>query len=248
MSAPSLYVDVDGTLIRSDLLVEGLFALIKQRPATLLLLPFWFLRGRAYMKAQIASRVTPPVHSLPYCEELLDWLRSEAENGRKIYLASASDQRYVQAIADHLGFFSGVLGTDARRNLKGSAKAEAILQHCSNTPFDYAGNDTPDVPIWRRAREGIVVNAGSGVENAARRVTNVTRVVPGPKRTLKSYLRCIRAHQWLKNVLVFVAAIASGMLFDTTVIVQSLATFVSFWTIASGTYLLNDLFDLAADR
>jgi len=248
MSVQDIYVDVDGTLLRTDLLVEAVFALIKQQPMALLWLPFWMLRGKAFLKARIADRVTPAVHSLPYCEELVTHLREQSAAGRRIHLASASDHRYVQKIADHLGFISGVLGSSPADNLKGSAKADAIVAQRGAEPFAYAGNDRADLPIWRRATEGLVVNASKSVERAAGKVTAVSRVFSVPRPGLKTYLRAMRVHQWLKNVLIFVAPLISGNLFKPEVFSQSMIVFLAFCAIASGTYLLNDLFDLSADR
>lgn len=248
MSAQDIYVDVDGTLVRSDLLVEGVFALIKQRPIASLWLPFWALRGKSFLKARIADLVTPPVHSLPYCEELVTHLREQSAAGRRIHLASASDRRYVQAIADHLGFVSGVLGSSSTENLKGRTKADAIVAQRGGEPFAYAGNDRADIPVWRRAAEGLVVNANQSVERAASQVTTVTRVISVPRPRLKTYLRAMRVHQWLKNVLIFIAPLISGSLLKPQVLPHSVAVFLAFCAIASGTYLLNDLFDLGADR
>jgi hypothetical protein len=109
-----LYVDMDGTLLRTDLLAESFFALLKHNPFYLLLVPFWLLRGRAWLKQQIAARVDIDVEVLPYHAGFLEYLRNEAGRGRELYLATASNGKFAQAVAGYLGCFTGVLASDAR--------------------------------------------------------------------------------------------------------------------------------------
>ena len=64
---------------------------------------------------------------------------------------------------------------------------------------------------------------------------------------LRPYLLALRPHQWIKNILVFLPALA-GHAFTADVLLASLIAFVTFSMVASSAYLLNDLSDLAADR
>ena len=123
---PVLCVDLDGTLIRGDLLWECVVALLKTRPATLLLLPLWLLRGRAYLKHQLASRVHLDPSRLSYNQPVLDLLRQEKLASRRIVLATASDRRLAEAVAGYVGFFDEVHASDGETNLKGSAKAKFL--------------------------------------------------------------------------------------------------------------------------
>jgi len=242
-----LYVDVDGTLIRTDLLVESTLQLLKRQPATLLLLPLWMLKGKAELKRQVADRVAIDPAQLPYDEELLSYLRAQSEH-RPVHLASASDERLVTAIGTHLGFVTDVLGTRDGRNLKGETKARAIAEHAGSVPFAYAGNARADLDVWRVADEAIVVNAAPGTESSARAVSRVVQVFPGPKAGWPSFVRMIRLHQWLKNLLVFVPLLVSSRFTDPIAVQAAIATFLAFGLCASGTYVFNDLLDLPADR
>ncbi len=98
-----LFVDLDGTLIRTDLLFESLLHLIRRNPLYLLLVPLWLLRGRARLKHQLARRVALDPIALPYHAELLAWLREERDRGRRMTLITASDQAHADAVAGHLG-------------------------------------------------------------------------------------------------------------------------------------------------
>ena len=142
-----LVVDLDGTLIRTDLLHESVFGLLKQNPFNIFLLPFWLLRGKAYMKQQIAERVDLRVDLLPWNEEFLGYLQEEYDAGRRLVLATASNRRYAEGVAGHLGIFADVLASDAEENMSGSRKLQHIEKMFAGGGFVYAGNAAVDVPI-----------------------------------------------------------------------------------------------------
>src|SRR5207249_2846924 len=107
-----LCVDLDGTLIKTDLLWESLVRLLKQNALYLFAVPLWLFRGRAHLKAQIAARVAFDVSSLPYNHALVEFLRAERGRDRTILLVTASDVRLARRVAQHLGIFTDVLGSD----------------------------------------------------------------------------------------------------------------------------------------
>lgn len=243
----ALFVDLDGTLIRTDLLLESFLVMLKSNPWTLLQVPFWLLRGRAFLKKQIARRARIDAATLPYHEELLDFLRAEHAIGRDIYLATASHTSLARPVAEHLGLFRGVLATE-NENLKGSRKLDAIARTAAGRRFDYAGNERADLPIWAQCHTALIVNANRRVERAAREASQAQRVFPRHTATPLVYLAALRPHQWLKNLLVFVPLAASHHWHDFQAIFASMLAFAAFCLVASSVYILNDLFDLAADR
>lgn len=243
-----LYVDVDGTLLRTDLLLESIIALLRQNPLFLLRLPLWLLKGKAYLKHEVAGRVHIDPATLPYREDLLAFLKAESTRGRKVYLATASHKKLVQPIADHLGFISGVLATDESGNLKGAAKADAIRKHAVGESFAYAGNAAADLQVWTRAAEVIIAQPSVRVRKAMRRGLRAEHIFPGEGVPVRAYLRSMRLHQWLKNLLVFVPAFAANKFTDIFSMEKVFAVFAAFGLIASATYLWNDLLDLGADR
>jgi phosphoserine phosphatase len=153
-----LCVDLDGTLCRSDTLREAVRALLLRAPFTALLLPFWLLGGRARFKRLVARRAALCAERLPYNDALLDHLRWERRRGRPVWLVTAADRSIAEAVAAHLGLFDGVLASDGGGNLKGRRKL-VELQRRFPRGFDYAGNSSADLPLWRAARRAIVVNA-----------------------------------------------------------------------------------------
>lgn len=242
-----LCVDLDGTLILSDLTVESILALVRRNPLYLLLLPVWLLRGKAYFKRRIAERVALDVARLPYDARLLAWLREESA-GRERILGTASDQRYADAVAAHLGCFETVVGSDGVHQRGGRGKAEWLLAHCGERGFDYAGNAPVDLAVWRHARRAIVANAPPSLVRRAAGVAELGRVFPPRGGAARAWLRALRPHQWFKNVLLLVPLVAAHRVFDPQALAQAFIAFAAFCLCASAAYLLNDLLDLDADR
>jgi len=242
-----LFVDLDHTLIHSDTLIESLFLHLKREPFHLLLLPFWLLRGRAYLKARLAEGIDIDAAHLPYHKELCDDLRRQAEGGRPIYLATASHKCIADQVAAHLGFFSGVLATEGTRNLKSRQKLAAI-RALAPEGFDYAGDSRADLLIWQAASHAIVVGASPALLEQARRKARVAKVYPRRSVSLLTYVKAIRAYQWLKNLLVFVPLLTAFRFTDSDAVAAAVMAFFAISLAASANYLINDLLDLQSDR
>lgn len=240
-----LFVDLDGTLIRTDMLHETLLQLVKRSPQDLLRIPFWLLRGRAFMKSKLAERAQPRIDLLPTSAKFLEFLRAERAAGRKLYLATASNELHARAVADHLGIFDGVIASDARENLKGAIKAERCLQLASL--FAYAGNESADFEIFAVADESHLVNPTRSALRRTRRYP-VSRVWQNEAPMLKTWATALRIHQWTKNLLLFVPMLAAHEYFDVANIGRVALGFVAFSLLASATYVVNDLLDIEADR
>jgi 4-hydroxybenzoate polyprenyltransferase/phosphoserine phosphatase len=242
-----LVVDLDGTLIRSDLLVESWFALLSAAPLRVPAALATLARGPAAFKARLAAEAELDLARLPFNEEFLAFLRAERARGRRIYLASASDARFVQAVADELGLFDGVFASDGATNLKGAAKARALCAAFGERGFDYAGNSTADLEVWQAAERVLAVNASPGLlRTVTRRFPEATIITP-KQQAARDYIRALRPHQWLKNLLLLVPGFAAHR-FDAGMVVACALAFASFSLCASSVYLLNDLLDLRHDR
>lgn len=165
--AQPLCVDLDGTLIHSDMLHETVLGLVKVEPLSVFRLPFWLLGGKANLKRQIAERADFEPASLPYNLDLVDWLRQQHSRGRRLILCTASDRSIADPIAEHLGFFDEVMASDGVLNLAGVNKAKVLLERFGERGFDYAGNSSADLAVWEHARRAIVVNASSQLQAAS---------------------------------------------------------------------------------
>jgi 4-hydroxybenzoate polyprenyltransferase len=242
-----LCVDLDGTLIRSDLLAESALNLIRANPLYLLRFPLWLLRGKAHLKRQIAQRTSIDASALPYEPRVLEWLRGDAGARRRV-LCTASDRKFAEAVAAHVGGFDEVLASDGVLNLSSHAKAAQLCERFGSGGFDYAGNEARDLPVWGRARRAIVVNATPALARRAGRIAEVERVFERNGSRAGAWLRALRLHQWLKNLLVFLPLLTAHLMFDPAAVLAASLAFFSFCLCASGVYLLNDLLDLEADR
>jgi len=243
-----LVVDLDGTLVRTDLLVESFLALIKQNPLHVFAALFWFLRGKAYLKRQISQRVNLDVSLLPYHQELLGHLREQRTRGRRIVLATGTDEEIARQVADHLGLFDEVFGSDGATNLSGRDKRNRLVKEFGEKKFDYAGDGRKDIPVWSSARKAILVNIPENLLTVATRVAEVERIFPFRKKGIKPYVETLRLHQWLKNLLVFIPLVMAHRFVEIPLIEKNLIAFLAFGLCASSVYLLNDLIDLSADR
>lgn len=242
-----LCVDLDGTLIRTDLLWECVVLLAKQRPWAVLALPLWFFRGRAFLKRQLAKRIQFNAASLPYNVEYVAWLETQRALGRRLILATASDESLATAIAEHLGLFEDVVGSDGSLNVKGANKA-ALLERRFTEGFDYAGDSAADRFVWKRARRAIAVHAASPLVRELARQGTLERAFPHVANGPAVWAKALRVHQWSKNLLIFVPLLTSHRIFETGTLLRSILIFLAFCCCASALYIVNDLLDLTADR
>ncbi len=243
-----LCVDLDGTLVRSDTLWESLVLLLRKNPFAVFLVLLWLLRGKAAFKSEIAARIRLDPATLPYRQDLLRFLRSEAATKRPIVLATASNERIAREISRHLGFFTDIVASTETLNLKGKAKADALIQRFGRQQFDYAGNDQSDFHIWDAARGVILVNPSPSMLRSAEKHFTVVKVFSQQQNKLLLWLKAVRVHQWSKNLLMFAPLIAAHKYSSPTQLLDCCLGFAVFCIIASSVYLLNDLLDLEADR
>ncbi|GHD61782.1 membrane protein [Thalassobaculum fulvum] len=244
-----LCVDLDGTLVRTDLLYETLLAALRRRPWIVLALPFWLLAGRAHLKARLVEAAGDGVDiaALPLTEDLVDYLRSERQAGRRIELVSASDRRAVERVAARVGLFDAVFGSDGDTNLKGPVKARALVERHPEG-FVYAGDARADLAVWEHAAGAIPVNAALARRDEVAARAPIEAEFGTPPRLGRALFKALRPHQWAKNALVLLPLLLTRSYELPAVLVAALATIALFSLAASGTYLLNDLLDLSADR
>ncbi len=242
-----LCVDLDGTLVRSDTLVDSVLAMARQHPQGLLRIPGWIAEGKAALKQHVTSAVTLDVEHLPYNLPLLEWLRAEHAAGRAIYLATAADHRLARRVAEHLGIFAGVLASDGETNLAGGNKLAAFRSHFGES-FCYIGNASPDVDLLRACESPMVANPHRSLTGGLKRAGVIpARRFNDRSPPLRAWLKAIRLHQWAKNTLIFVPLLLAHD-WKPAAVGAALVAFLSFGLCASATYIINDLLDIEADR
>ncbi|WP_164908307.1 UbiA family prenyltransferase [Yersinia sp. 2105 StPb PI] len=239
-----LCIDLDGTLVRTDTLVESFFLLVKKNPFYAFMCVLWLLRGKAVLKSEVAKRVKINASSLPYNETLLAMLYEEHRNGRDIWLCTAANEKIAQSVSDYVGIFSKVIASNDTKNVSSSVKADEILSHTDS--FDYAGNSSDDIKVWDKSTGAIVVDLPKKLINKVS--VPILYKFDSDQKTIKSWLKEIRIHQWAKNLLIFIPILAAHEISKSSLLLDATLAFIAFGFCASSVYLLNDLVDLEADR
>jgi 4-hydroxybenzoate polyprenyltransferase len=242
-----LCVDLDGTLVKSDTLVDSLLLLVRTRPLDALKTPLWALRGKANLKREVTARVTLNVEHLPYNRPLLEYLMAQRGDGRKLYLATGADSALAERIARHLNIFDGVLSSDGATNLTGSNKLAGFRSRFSGD-FDYIGNARPDLPLLAAAAAPMLANPNLGLRLVMRtRGLKPQHTFTDRANSFRTLLKAIRVHQWAKNTLIFLPLLLAHRI-QAPVVLAAVLAFFCFSLCASATYIVNDLLDLDADR
>ncbi|MEB0138487.1 MULTISPECIES: UbiA family prenyltransferase [unclassified Undibacterium] len=248
MNSYPLVVDLDGTLIHTDMLQESALAFLREQPCALWRVPLWLMCGKAILKQQLAERTDFDPATLPYHPHFLAELVAQHRNGRSLLLCTASDGKIARRIAAHLGIFDAVIASDGRRNLAGTHKAEALVARFGSGRFDYAGNSSADLAVWSHARAGIAVNADPALLARAQQCCRLEQVFPPEPIGVRGWCQALRVHQWLKNLLIFIPLFGAHQLGALEPLLTLLLAFCSFCLCASAVYIANDLLDLPSDR
>lgn len=243
-----LVVDLDGTLLETDLLYESYFDSFIKGPAHHLKVARGLFSGKAALKQYLAQQSDLDYATLPYDANVLAIVKQAREQGRKVYLATAADFVHAEAIAAHLGVFDGVFASDGVTNLDGERKAQKLVEAFGDHDFDYLANGKADLPIWKHAARALTVRLEPRYRRQLERSgATIDEVTPPRRFSLKLVLRTLRVHQYAKNGLIFVPLLAAH-LFNVDAVVSAVLAFISFSLSASAVYIINDLLDIKADR
>ncbi|MAE68104.1 MAG: hypothetical protein CMJ18_27970 [Phycisphaeraceae bacterium] len=248
---PPLCVDLDGTLITTDSAFESMLQVLRRRPWMLLATPWWLRRGRAHLKRRLAENGMADPALLPYHEPVVSFVRNEKAKGRRVILATGSDEMVAGPIAEHVGLFDEVIASDGHTNRTGSDKVEAIGARLGDGPYDYIGNSTTDLPIWADARDALVVLASERVRRRLEAIKTPSRVFPVDSNRPRDLWRSVRPSRWIRNLLLFVPllpAYRAVEIADWPPALVLIAGFIAFCACASAGYLFNDLVDVEPDR
>lgn len=246
MTGKPIVVDLDGTLLRSDLLIETALDFLRNFPTRFLLPMVWLCLGKAHLKAELAKHAHIDVSALPYDPDLIAWLQAEHQAGRPIVLATASHHSLANDIAAHLALFDNIFASDDNVNLSGENKRDLLVSKYGEKGYDYIGNSHEDIPVWRSADLAYTTNPIrqiTGEKYSIRHQSSMTSL-----QKLEVFLRALRIQHWLKNLLVIVPLLAAHQADSWHLLHPILLAFLAFSLCASSSYLLNDLLDLEHDR
>ncbi len=242
-----LVIDLDGTLISTDILMELMFVLLKRNPLYIFLIILWLTRGYAYLKQKVFERTEIDVSTLAYNQDVIDFVLEEKSKGREIVLATASLKSIADKVADYLGFFDQVIATTPELNLRGNNKRRILVEKFGEKGFDYIGDSYVDIYIWQSARYAYLVKPPKLLQQRVEKVAQIKRIFPAKRGKLEAFLSEIRYKQWLKNTLIFIPIILAHK-FIFIEYIYLLIGFFAFSLTSSSIYLLNDLIDIPSDR
>ena len=245
----TLCVDLDGTLVLTDTLHESLILLLKKNLFFVFLLPLWILKGKAFFKDQVAQHIRLSPEFLPYNKVVINYIKKRNRQGVKSYLVTASHQSVADAVAGQLGLFSGQFGSDKDHNVKGINKAAFLNDRFGRGQYEYIGNDIADLPVWKHSGCAVVASHSEHLLRKAKSINDNTRTLKNDIKTnFRSYLKMMRIHQWVKNILILLPLLLSHSVADIDKIFLAGYGFILFSFAASGIYIFNDLIDLDNDR
>lgn len=204
-------VDLDGTLIRTDILQESLYRFIRSNPFHFFLVLFWFFKGRAYLKQEVAKRVRLDISELPVNEEFYAYLKEMRERGSALYLVTASDQAIARPIADYFGIFTDTFASDGKTNLRSGAKADFLAQKFGEAGFLYAGNSRHDLSVWAKSRFAIAVNTPPYVMQSLYESGIKVIVFVENHYVFGGIIKLLSPRQWVKNFIFTVPLLILGL-------------------------------------
>ncbi|MGE0829367.1 MAG: UbiA family prenyltransferase [Hyphomonadaceae bacterium] len=243
-----LAVDMDHTLIRTDLLMEGMAAALFHRPLGFFAALPQLLRGRPAFKRAIAAIAPIDAECLPLREDVVAMLREERAKGRELHLVTAADEQAARIVALRVGVFQSVIGSGDGRNLKGRTKRRALEERFPEG-FAYAGDSSADLAVWKGAQSAVLVGASPRVANEVRRNgPPIEAEFPRTRGNPRAWLKALRPHQWVKNVLIFAPLLLAHAFTQPDAVLSALIGFALLCVAASSGYIINDLADLDSDR
>jgi 4-hydroxybenzoate polyprenyltransferase len=242
-----LCVDLDYTLLTTDILAEQIVQFIRKNPLNILKILWFLLFGKHNLKAKLNEEIGISPEALPFRKETLDFLTAEKKKGRKLVLITASLFQIGERVNEYLGIFDEVYGTRNNTNLRGKNKAKFLVETFGEKGFDYLGDSWHDIPIWKKANKSFIVSNLPILIRKVAKFKNFGGQIRVPKISLKAIVKQLRAHQWTKNLLVFIPMIMAHS-FAQEKLTLALIAFFAFCLIASSVYVLNDIFDLQSDR
>ncbi|UZD91708.1 UbiA family prenyltransferase [Cognatishimia activa] len=240
-----LYVDLDGTLVKTDVAQE-LLCQVAAKPGHWIELLKSASRGRAETKAYISETAEFAPENLPYRSEVLDYIQQEKDRGRRVILASATDMKIATKVADFIGNFDDIIASENGNNLKGSDKLK-VIQDESNE-FEYLGDSTADIPIWQAAKRAGYVNAPTAALQFQKETDKTSLLISDNKPVTNALLKAMRPHQWAKNALILLPLFFSHQYGQVELVAKALLATLIFCLCASAIYIVNDLLDIEADR
>lgn len=238
-----LVVELDGGLLRIDSRHDTLLGMARRLPGYIRSNPSVLSEGAKAIRSALTEKAASDVETWPVDQVLVGSLEKQAALGRKIVLLSEADPVVADAVASRFPFISQIVTADGLSRMTREAKAR-LLGEKFPAGFNLAGRPAKvaDAQINARVDEAVQ----SPFESSAAEPSVATS--PTLSLNLRGLIKCMRLHQWSKNVLIFLPAILDGKASDPVAWIAAAIGFIALGLVASATYIVNDIWDLADDR
>lgn len=250
-SVKILCVDLDHTLIRSDLLVESFICALRTQ-TRLAIKALWvlFFRGRLAFKQALANVLTDQqLKQIPRNLLVWEYCQQRKKDGTLLILCTGTPQSLAQRYANQWDIFDKVYGSTDKINNVGLLKKESMVEHFGERGFEYIGDSNKDIPTWDISEKAHYVRRSRSISKKIHRYKHKGESFPYYQKKLwHGMVRAIRPHQWLKNLILFIPLITSHQIDQTDLFLRLVFGFFCFSFAASAVYLLNDLLDVDNDR
>jgi phosphoserine phosphatase len=177
----ALVVDLDGTLINTDMLNESFLRLLLTKPNLALRAISLLPRGIAPFKEFIAAHISFEPSLLPYDASILEYINKARAEGRIVALASASASDVVRKISEHLDIFDLTFASSAAENLKSQRKRQKLDEHFGPGNYEYLGNSKADFAIWETSAIRSATARSKAASTAIRRKYPEAKFIGEPK-------------------------------------------------------------------
>jgi len=248
INAYPLCVDLDGTLIKTDSIMEATILAIKSNPFLIFLLPFWIIKGKNYFKYHILEIAKPDAELLPYNEDVINIIKAAKSEGRKTVLTTASLESVAIDVNDYLGLFDELIFSSENHNNRSKNKTNTLNDKFGKSNYDYIGNSNADLEVFASSRKAFLVTNSKRLISKAQKLNSNLDIIHTDTHFFKNLIKEMRLYQWIKNVLIFLPILLAHEFTDITAITNSIIAFFCFSFTASFIYIINDLLDLESDR
>ena len=244
-----LVVDLEGALLRSNMLFELLVSALSVAPAQTVLAVKELSKGPYLFSRRLSEIAELDVETVPVREDFALFLRQESAAGREIYLISAEDQSIVEKISKRFAFFRTLDCQTRARGVTTATEKPAFLAKRFPDGFVYAGCGTDDVFRSDAAKGAVIISNDHSICEALRADGKIIEGIFSQQTSQGlAWLQAIRPHQWAKNLVVLVPLLLGWRDLTATGLLSTIGMLGLLCLVASLTYLVNDMVDLAADR
>lgn len=242
-----LVINFEGALLATNISAESFLSFSSEGPRNIARALRWLSENPATLAAKILSETEIDFASIPSIPGIHSMAILAANEGRHVVLTTQLDGRFARDFAASRDYIHEVVTVDRDSSNSGLTISEILKDRFGEAGFDYVGRGVADLPLLQVARTVYLLNPSRKLaKKAASSTGNLSLIYESPN-VAQSLFQIMRPHQWSKNLLLLVPAVAAGTLFFQT-LSSLIAAIILFSLSASSAYVINDMLDIQRDR